>query len=104
VLFGSGISGSENTFAIFTAIDIIKDVESQVAVITLWTDDIGLFVEGVLVVKPIKQDIKHQRDSSLKWDSEWDSSISVNESQGLLTSISTNEETPKTLGFRGSVV
>jgi hypothetical protein len=49
----------EGAVAVFTAIDIIKDVQSQVALITLRTDDIGLLVEGVLVMEPLKKKIKH---------------------------------------------
>lgn len=40
-------------------IDIIKDVTSQVAILTLRTDDIGLFIEGVIVVGKLKKKIKH---------------------------------------------
>ena len=58
-LFGGGISRSENTFAIFTAVDLIDDVENQVAVLTLRTDCLCLFVEGVVVMEPFKKKIKH---------------------------------------------
>ena len=58
-LFGGGISRSETALAIITAVDIIKDVESQVAILTLWTDDIGLLVEGVVIVEPIQEKIIH---------------------------------------------
>ncbi len=73
-------------------------------ILTLSAGNFCLFVECVLVVKPLKQHIKHQRDSTFEWDFDWDSSISVKESQGLLTRISTNEKTPKTVCFEGFVV
>jgi hypothetical protein len=56
--------------AVLAAIDIINDVENQLALITFWTGNFCLFIERVLVMGVVKQDIKHQRDSSLKWDSE----------------------------------
>ena len=52
-LFGGGISRSETALAIIAAVDIIKDVESQMAVSALWTDNFFcLVIESVLVVKP----------------------------------------------------
>ena len=59
-LFGGGISRSENALAIVAAEDIIKDVESQMALITLRTDGLCLLVESVIVVQPLKKKIKHE--------------------------------------------
>jgi hypothetical protein len=42
--------------AVLAAIDIINDVESQVAVITHRTD---VFIEGVVEVEPLEQEIEH---------------------------------------------
>jgi hypothetical protein len=38
-LFGGGISRSETALAIVAAVDLIDDVQSQVAILTLWADD-----------------------------------------------------------------